>query len=95
MPTTSSTTARRRRPTAAPVRDEATRAGDTVGEAGHGDHSYVLPLVHVRLPERLVEAGFWGGLAGSVALGAVDPPLGLLVGVGTLVARHHAGNRPD
>ena len=52
---------------------------------------YVLPLVHVHVPQRVVDVGFWGGLAGAVALGAIDPPLGILVGAGVLVARHRRG----
>jgi len=51
---------------------------------------YVLPMVHVRVPATAVNAGFWGGLAGAVALGAVDPPLGLLVGAGVVIARHQS-----
>jgi hypothetical protein len=37
----------------------------------------------------LVNAGFWGGLAGAVVLGVVDPPLAVLVGAAVVVARHH------
>ena len=50
--------------------------------------SYLLPLVHVHVPARAVEWGFWGGLAGATMLGAVDPPLALLVGAGVIIARH-------
>ena len=49
---------------------------------------YTLPIVHVRVPAKAVDAGFWGGLVGAVALGAIDPPLGVLVGAGVLIARH-------
>jgi hypothetical protein len=55
------------------------------GEASDG---YVVPLVHTRIPPRLLEAGFWGGLAGATILGAVDAPLALLVGAGVIIARH-------
>lgn len=51
---------------------------------------YTLPLVHMRIPAKAVHLGFWGGLAGAVALGAVDPPLGVLVGAGVVIARHQA-----
>ncbi len=51
---------------------------------------YVLPIVHVNVPSKVVDAGFWGGLVGAVALGAVDPPLGVLVGAGVVIARHQA-----
>lgn len=57
--------------------------------SSNGDHSYTVPLVHTHVPDRAVEIGFWGGLAGAALLGAVDPPLALLVGAGVLVARHH------
>jgi hypothetical protein len=50
---------------------------------------YVLPVVHVHVPDALMNAGFWGGLAGAVVLGAVDLPLGVLVGAAVVVARHH------
>ena len=57
---------------------------DTAGS----DAGYVVPVVHVRLPEKLVNVSFWGGLTGAVMLGAIDPPLGVLVGAGVVVARH-------
>lgn len=53
------------------------------------DGSYVVPVVHTHVPARAVEWGFWGALSGAVLLGAVDPPLALLVGAGVVVARHH------
>lgn len=49
---------------------------------------YKVPLVGVNVPAALVETGFWGGLLGAAALGALDPPLALLVGAGVVVARH-------
>ena len=49
---------------------------------------FVVPLVHVRLSESAVNFGFYGGLAAAVALGAVDLPVGVLVGVGVAIARH-------
>ncbi len=54
-----------------------------------GDGSYVVPLLHSRLPARAVELGFWGGLAGAALVGAIDLPLALAVGVGVVIARHH------
>jgi hypothetical protein len=50
--------------------------------------NYVVPLMHTTIPEPLVNLGFLGLLAGSVVMGAVDPPLAALVGVGVIVARH-------
>ncbi len=52
------------------------------------DGRFVVPLVHVRLSEPVVNLGFYGGLAAAVALGAVDLPVGVLVGVGVAIARH-------
>lgn len=51
---------------------------------------YVLPVVGVHVPSVVVDAAFWGGLAGAVALGVVKPPLGVLLGAGVVVARHQA-----
>lgn len=70
----------------------------TVGTEGTSDPpgarttgGYVLPFVHTRIPEPLVQLGFWGGLAGTVAFGVIDLPLAALVGVGVVVARHQRG----
>jgi hypothetical protein len=49
---------------------------------------FVVPLVHLHLPEPVVKAGFYGGLAAAVALGAMDLPLAALVGVGVAIAGH-------
>jgi hypothetical protein len=51
---------------------------------------YVVPVVHLHIPSAAVNAGFWGGLAGSVALGVIEPPLGMFVGAGRLIARHQS-----
>jgi hypothetical protein len=59
---------------------------DASGENGSG--SYVLPLVHTKVPSTVVDTGFWGGLGLAVVTGVVDPPLGILVGAGVLIARH-------
>lgn len=50
--------------------------------------NYRVPLVGFTVPSRMVETGFWGGLLGAAALGALDPPLALLLGAGVVVARH-------
>ncbi|MDA8282729.1 MAG: hypothetical protein M0Z42_05385 [Actinomycetota bacterium] len=52
------------------------------------DGGFVVPLAHVPLPGPAVNFGFHGGLAAAVALGAVDLPVGVLVGVGVANARH-------
>jgi len=53
-----------------------------------GDGSYIVPVLHARLPARAVELGFWGVLAGAALMDAIDLPLALAVGVGVVVARH-------
>ena len=52
----------------------------------------MLPVVHMHVPAKLVDVGFWGGLVGAVALGAIDPPIGVLVGAGVVVARHQSSS---
>lgn len=56
---------------------------------------YVVPLVHVRMPEAMVNAAFWGALGGAALLGAVDPPLAVLIGAGVVVARHQGAKGPN
>jgi hypothetical protein len=58
------------------------------GAHANAKDGYVLPVLRTRIPEKVVHAGFWGGLLGAVVVGAVDPPLAALVGVGVIVARH-------
>lgn len=64
---------------------EGTKAGAKEGPA-HGE--YVVPLVHLRLPEPVVDAGFYGLLAGTALFGVIDAPLAILLGLGIAVARH-------
>ena len=78
------------RTTASASTKPATRTGASEERASHDRGRYVVPLVHTGIPSRIVDVGFWGALVGSVALGAVDPPLGLLIGAGVVVARHRA-----
>jgi hypothetical protein len=65
-----------------------TAAPTRTPQAGADRGDYKVPLVGVTVPARMVETGFWGGLLGAAALGALDPPLALLVGAGVVVARH-------
>lgn len=58
--------------------------------AANGRSDYVVPLVHARIPGRVVDVGFWGALAATAAAGVVDPPLAALVGAGVIVARRRA-----
>ena len=51
------------------------------------DDDFVVPVVHLRVPGSTMRLGFYGGLAAAVALGAVDLPVGVLIGLGAAVAR--------
>ena len=75
--------------TAVKAKANANAAKKDNGEA-NASGDYVLPVVHMHVPSKLVDAGFWGGLVGAVALGAIDPPLGVLVGAGVVIARHRS-----
>ena len=55
-------------------------------------NDYVTPITHTHVPTQLVDIAFWSGLVGAVALGVVDPPLGMLLGAGVVVARHRSFN---
>jgi len=55
----------------------------------------VIPLIHTSVPSKVVNLGFWGALLGTVAVGAVDPPLGLLIGAGVVIARHRPATNPS
>jgi hypothetical protein len=50
--------------------------------------AFVVPLVHVSVSEPAVTRAFYGGLAAAVLLGAVDLPVGVLLGLGVAIARH-------
>jgi len=60
----------------------------TVSPITNGRGRFVVPLVHVALPESAVTMGFWGALIGATALGVVELPLAALIGAGVAVARH-------
>ena len=47
---------------------------DAAAPADEADHGYVLPLVHVRMPERVVQFAFWGALGATVVAGTVELP---------------------
>jgi hypothetical protein len=61
---------------------------ETSADNGHDPHDYVVPVIHIHLPESVVKVGFYSGLAAAVAAGAVDLPLALLFGVGVAMVRH-------
>ncbi len=73
-----------------PEASTSTAKSKTRAKAPVDTSDYVVPMVHARVSRTVVDAGFWGGLAGAVALGFVDPPLGVLLGAGVIVARHGA-----
>ncbi|MGD0945701.1 MAG: hypothetical protein ABR972_15750 [Acidimicrobiales bacterium] len=64
------------------------RKRETAADSGRSPSDYVVPMVHVHLPEPVVKAGFYGGMAAAVATGALDWPLVLLAGVGVAIVRH-------
>jgi hypothetical protein len=70
-------------PTANKARESRGRTATSSDPGG-----YVLPVLHTRIPEKAVDLGFWGGLFGGMVFGAIDAPLGVLIGAGVLVARH-------
>lgn len=51
-------------------------------------HGYVVPWVHLSVPESLVNASFWTAVVGATLAGAVDPPLAALIGAGVIVSKH-------
>jgi hypothetical protein len=64
-----------------------------VGRRSHApdertDGDFVVPVVHLHVSEPTMKLGFYGGLAAAVALGAVDLPVGVLIGLGVAIARH-------
>jgi len=67
-----------------------TRSAPTASSNGHG--AYVMPIVHITVPEAAVNVGFWAALGGAVVLGAIELPLAALIGAGVLVARHHSSD---
>jgi hypothetical protein len=72
-----------------PTRTRTTTTPVTAaGRIGADTDRYRIPGVGASVPARMVETGFWGGLLGAAVLGAIDPPLALLVGAGVAIARH-------
>ncbi len=63
-------------------------AAGTPAQSNAARKDYVLPIVHLHVPEPAVNVGFWGALVATAALGVVDLPLAALIGAGVVVARH-------
>lgn len=51
---------------------------------------YDVPLVHVRVPQRVGNTAFWLALTGAVVGGTVELPLAALIVAGVVVARHRS-----
>jgi hypothetical protein len=54
---------------------------------------YELPLVHIKVPQRVGNAAFWLGMAGAVVAGAVELPVAALVAAGVVIVRHQTSAR--
>ena len=97
------TTTRTKSPTRSAARSHEPRPADFTTDKpstpdvspDSGDGRYVIPLIHTSVPSKVVNLGFWGALLGTVAVGAVDPPLGLLIGAGVVIARHRPATNPS
>ena len=55
----------------------------------NGHDPFVLPVLHLSVPEAAINLGFWGALVGAAALGTIELPVVALIGAGVLVARHN------
>jgi hypothetical protein len=62
-------------------------AGETQGQVSRG---YVMPLVHARVPERVIDVGFWTAL-GTVAVVGVWDDRRRCAGLFVLRRRHRSG----
>lgn len=49
---------------------------------------YQVPVLHVRVPQRVGNTAFWLGLTGAVVAGAVELPLAAAIAGGVVVVRH-------
>jgi len=49
---------------------------------------YVVPLVHARVPEQIVDAAFWTSLGATVVVGALDLPAAGILAAGLFVVRY-------
>lgn len=48
---------------------------------------YVLPVVHARVPEPVVDIAFWASIGAVAAVGVIDLPLAGAVAAGMFVIR--------
>jgi hypothetical protein len=57
------------------------------------DTDYEIPLVHLKVSERVGNTAFWLGVTGAVVAGAVDLPVAALIAAGVVLVRHQSGAR--
>ncbi|MHB8246062.1 MAG: hypothetical protein ACYDGN_12060 [Acidimicrobiales bacterium] len=77
-----------RQPGGTVVTRTATKKSVTPFDTADGSRDCILPVIHTRVPEFVVNIGFVGGLAAAVVTGAVELPIALFVGAGAAIARH-------
>ena len=95
MPTSPSTSEKKARSVASRNRSAVSSRRASVNGSEQlrpSAQGFVLPLVHVAIPDAAVSLAFWGALAGSAVVGAVDPPLAVLIGASVIVARRGRRN---
>ena len=82
---------RRTKPPVRVVPDADSAASGERGEPASvgSSHDYVLPVVHVHLPEQPANMIFWAALAAAAVVGAVDLPVAAFLGCAVLVAKRH------
>ena len=71
------------------LRSAPSQARSHVSPIVNGSRGFVLPMVHITVPESAVTVGFWGALVGAAALGVVDLPVAALIGASVVMARRH------
>lgn len=60
----------------------------TAQETAARSRDYVVPVVHVRVPQWVGNTTFWLGLTGAVIGGVVEFPLAAAIATGVVVSRH-------
>jgi hypothetical protein len=60
---------------------------NTEGPKGAPARAYTLPLVHVGIPERAVDAALWASVAAAAVVGIVDAPILGVAAAGLFVVR--------
>lgn len=67
----------------------------TAQETAARSCDYVVPVVHVRVPQRVGNTTFWLGLTGAVIGGVVEFPLAAAIATGVVVSRHRRNELTD